>query len=144
MLLRYLSTTEYMGNCNSSLGGHEMRYVICFLLCIGANSSVLALGSVGDAGPVLVPTYQSIHDGVFMQKCLKCHAPGQQAQDVPLEPFAKIMEDGSTIVPGNLDKSAIVAVIQKGSMPPPKSLIPAVTPEEFAAIKIWITNGAKP
>lgn len=54
------------------------------------------------------------------------------------------MEHGMTVVPGNLDKSAIVAVIQKGSMPPPKSLIPAVTPEEFAAIKIWITNGAKP
>ena len=121
-----------------------MKTTILFLLVFSTISPALASESTNNAPGVLVPTYQSIHDVVFMQKCLKCHAPGEKAQDVPLEPYAKIMENKITVVPGNLDKSALVAVIQKGAMPPPKSLIPAVTPEEFAAIKIWITNGAKP
>ncbi len=106
---------------------------------------LLMLGSSALAETAeLVPTYQSIRDVVFTAKCLMCHAPGQKGEEVPLEPYAKIMENGQTVVAGSLDQSAIIAVIEKGAMPPKRSQIAAVTPEELAAIKIWITNGAKP
>jgi uncharacterized membrane protein len=91
----------------------------------------------------LVPTYQSIRDLVFVQKCLLCHAPGGRASDLPLDTYATMIAAGSDLlVPGDVASSKIVSQIQAGKMPTARSGLPKVTADELAVIKIWITNGA--
>ena len=93
---------------------------------------------------LLMATYQSVHDQVFVAKCLKCHVPGGKASDFPLDNYDKMIAQGEMIKPFNSSQSTVVTEIESGSMPPRRSGIPAVTVEELTAIKIWITNGAKP
>ena len=93
--------------------------------------------------PVLVPTYQSIRDNVFVQKCIVCHGPGGRAADLPLDTYAGMIAAGSELlVPGDVANSKMVDQMARGKMPTARSGLPKVTPEELAIIKTWITNGA--
>ena len=50
------------------------------------------------------------------------------------------------IVPGDPDESGLVLVTlptARKRMPPPKSGLAALKPEEIEIVKQWITNGAK-
>ena len=96
------------------------------------------------SAPVLVATYQSIRDQVFLAKCMKCHVAGATAEDFPLDTYEKTLAQGEMVIPGNAEGSSIVNQIERGKMPPKRSGISPVTAEELEAIKAWITNGAKP
>jgi uncharacterized membrane protein len=92
---------------------------------------------------LLIPTYPSIRANIFAAKCLMCHSAGQRASDAPLDDYAAMMKAGDLVVPGNIAASGIVSAIERGSMPPKRANIPAVTPEELAIIQFWISIGAQ-
>ena len=110
-----------------------------------ALASVLLGGSsFAQTTSTLSPTYQSIRDNIFVAKCLTCHAAGQQADDVPLGDYTKLMADGTIVVSKDLADSSIIAAVRgpNPQMPPKRSGLPAVTPAELATIQLWIQNGA--
>jgi mono/diheme cytochrome c family protein len=119
------------------------------------NGSALGGGGIGG----IEPTLPSIQEHVFGAICINCHVPGgagsfmlldtaehayQNLVDVPS------LEDPSLdrVEPGDPEASYIVhkiegrATIQGDPMPPPPET--RLTPEEIAAIREWIENGAEP
>jgi hypothetical protein len=82
---------------------------------------------------------------VFRSKCLICHGDvGKPKGGLDLRNLAAIAkggDGGDALVPGNLDKSSIWALIADGSMPPAGK--ERLTPEEIELIKNWILSGGK-
>jgi uncharacterized membrane protein len=105
---------------------------------------VLCTQSFAQTPGALSPTYQSIRDTIFTAKCLSCHAAGQEADDVPLGDYAKLMADGTIVIPKDLTGSSLISAISANppKMPPARSALPAVTSAELATIELWIQNGA--
>lgn len=105
--------------------------------------------STPSLAPILVATYASIREGVFVPKCLKCHSEGERAEDFPLDSYVAMMavsanEKGEfMIVSGDPSASTLVKEIEAGKMPTKKSGLPPVTPEELNVIRQWILEGAK-
>jgi uncharacterized membrane protein len=92
--------------------------------------------------PVLTPTYQSIHDNIFVPKCMTCHAAGQEAEDVPLEPFSALIAQKDVLAPGDSADSSLYTTTANGKMPKQSSGLAALTPVEESTLKSWIDAGA--
>ena len=97
------------------------------------------------------PTYESLRDGILTAKCLKCHSAGStsDANQMPFDTYAALLADvddsGTKIlIPGDVNDSILNKALVKTppSMPPKKSGIPPLTPEELATVQLWIQNGA--
>lgn len=95
----------------------------------------------------LKPTFKSIQQNILQKKCLVCHSAGNEAERVSLDsPEEMIDSPYGIIVPGDPDESGLVLVTlptARKRMPPPKSGLAALKPEEIEIVKQWITNGAK-
>jgi hypothetical protein len=123
-----------------------------FLVSASVLSSTFWASFAGAQTPVLVPTYNSIKELVFTAKCLKCHNstdPSASAKDMPFDTYAAMLanvdDDGKKIVvPGDTQASILNKILIKSPavMPPKKSGIPPVTPEELAIVQLWIQKGA--
>ena len=119
------------------------------------NGSALGGGGVGG----LEPTLSSLQEHVFGAICINCHVPGgagsfmlldtaehtfQNLVDVPS------LEDPSLdrVEPGDPELSYVVhkiegrSTIQGDPMPPPPES--RLAPDQIAAIREWIENGAEP
>ena len=89
---------------------------------------------------VLVATYASIRENVFVPKCLSCHSAGASQSKRPLDNYANMMANTSLISAGDPANSGVYTEIDGGTMPPNNRN--QVTAEEEAVIKTWIQNGA--
>jgi uncharacterized membrane protein len=94
----------------------------------------------------LEPKFLSIQKNIFQNKCLVCHAKGKEAERVSLDsPEDMINSPLDIVLPGNPDESDLVLVVlptARKIMPPKKSGITSLKPEEIEIIKQWIANGA--
>jgi hypothetical protein len=120
--------------------------------CPGDGS---ALGGGGTGG--IQPTLPSLQEHVFGAICINCHVPGgagsfmeldteehsyQNLVDVPSLEFPSL----DRVEPGDPEASYIVHKIEGRSdiagdpMPPPPES--RLTPDQIAAIREWIENGA--
>ncbi len=99
------------------------------------------------------PNFASIKKNVLDLYCLKCHEPHPDKHKGPdrgidFTTYETTMasqndEDGGfAVVAGKPDDSAIVEVLQKGTMPRPKTES-RLSANVAIAIATWITNGAK-
>jgi hypothetical protein len=83
---------------------------------------------------------------LFITHCLECHSERNTSGGLVLAHAAGIArggDAGEAIVPGKPDESLLLARIQNGEMPPPKSGKPRTLPEkDQAALKKWIAGGA--
>ncbi len=95
----------------------------------------------------LEPTFKSINQNILQMKCFVCHAPGKEAERVSLDSAESMINSPLEIViPGNSEESGLIISISPNArkiMPPKKSGITPLKPEEIAIIKQWIDNGAK-
>jgi hypothetical protein len=76
--------------------------------------------------------------------CFECHGEGESLKaglDVRLKRFiAAGGKSGAALVPGNSDKSLLLAKVRSGEMPPGKKKL---SPTEVTRIEKWIAAGAK-
>lgn len=97
--------------------------------------------------PPLTPEFLSIKENIFKVKCMRCHSAGGEAKKIPLDDLEFLINSPKEIViPGNAEESGLVLVLQPNAvkkMPPPKSNIEPVKPEEIKIIEEWIINGAQ-
>ena len=94
------------------------------------------------ATPKLVATYQSLHDEIFVPKCMTCHSPGHSAKNVPLQPYSELMAQDGVVVPGDSLKSSLYVLTNNGKMPRKSSGIAPLTADEEGTLKAWIDAGA--
>ncbi|MGC1273469.1 MAG: c-type cytochrome domain-containing protein [Planctomycetaceae bacterium] len=79
--------------------------------------------------------------------CAGCHSPDDVNGEFMLHDFASLMkggENGPVLVPGKLEESRIVGMVERTAEPvmPPEDE-PAPTADEIAILKAWIAAGAK-
>lgn len=85
---------------------------------------------------------------ILSDKCFHCHGPdaNKREADLRLDQRDAAVRDGH-IVPGNADKSLIIEKVTSYDpdelMPPPKSKLRALTSDEIATLRRWITEGAE-
>lgn len=95
----------------------------------------------------LEPTFQSINKNILQNKCIVCHSVGKVAERVPLDsPESMIDSPLEIVIPGNSEESGLIISTSPNArklMPPKKSGIAPLKPEEIEMIKQWIDNGAK-
>ena len=88
---------------------------------------------------------------IFRKNCLACHNAKDADADLNLESpsaIAKGGESGPMVIPGNADKSQLMAHIrqtEKPFMPPRRNKVGAdkLTPYQLGLVKLWINQGAK-
>lgn len=95
----------------------------------------------------LAPNFNSIYSKIIVPKCVACHREGGEAPRVSLNSAAEMIDSPLEIVlPENPDESGLMIVVQPDAnkkMPPEKSGIKRLTPEEISTISEWIAQGAK-
>ena len=92
----------------------------------------------------LLPNYESLKDKVFEGKCLKCHQAGGDAELYDFASYNGMMFSSELFDQVEPAASIIIKSITKegrGSMPPTRSGIARVTPEEVQVIIEWIRLG---
>jgi uncharacterized membrane protein len=104
--------------------------------------------SSSDDVPLGDPTFAKIKQRIFVRSCYACHSVGHRAEKVPLDTVEDLLYSPETIlVPGKSDESSLYLTLigadEDMLMPPLKSTVPRVSPEEIAWIKRWIDEGAK-
>ncbi|MFO0883874.1 MAG: c-type cytochrome domain-containing protein, partial [Pirellulales bacterium] len=76
--------------------------------------------------------------------CLDCHGGEEKLEgklDLRLARFAiRGGESGTALVPGDVEKSSLVARMVAGEMPPSEKKVPA---EKIEVVKAWVLQGAK-
>ena len=120
------------------------------------NGSGLGGGGIGGG---IEPTLSSIQEHVFGAICINCHVPGGQADfmilDTAQHSYENLVDHPSfedpfldRVEPGDPELSYIVhkiegrPTIQGDPMPPPPET--RLAPDQIAAIREWIENGAQP
>lgn len=81
---------------------------------------------------------------VLQARCGRCHTGAARKGQLDLSTLAGIRkgsESGPVVVPGQVDKSLLVAVLRKGTMPADKKNRP--TQPEIARITEWVRSGAR-
>jgi WD40 repeat protein len=108
--------------------------------------SLFALAAgVGAEEPV---AYDKHIEPVLVAKCAVCHSGNVKESRLDVSSYESLMQGGKRgkpVVAGKADDSLLYQLLGKSRKPfmPPKSETP-LTPEELAAIKRWIDQGAKP
>jgi WD40 repeat protein len=95
--------------------------------------------------PVL---YEKEIEPILVAKCFSCHSGNVQESQLDLGSYQSLVKGGKrgpALVPGKSAQSLLVRLAGKTERPtmPPKREEP-LTPQEFALIKLWIDQGAKP
>jgi cytochrome c len=117
-------------------------FALIGMTTIGAITVGVPLGrpvSAGDAEPPKVDFRRDIRP-ILEAKCYRCHGGTKKEGDLDMtsrEGLLKGGNSGPALVPGNVEKSLMVELIEFEEMPPRKEKQP-VTKEEFAKLAAWI------
>jgi hypothetical protein len=87
-------------------------------------------------------TYSSVERRILIPKCIVCHNAentDSDASETLLSPFSALM--AAQIVGADADQSKIYRISNKGKMPPKKSKVQPLTPEELSLLKRWLDAG---
>ena len=85
---------------------------------------------------------------ILSDKCFFCHGPDAKKREADLRlDVREVAVKVGAIEPGKPEESELIARIlstkPKEHMPPAKSKLPSMTPEEIARLKQWIAEGAE-
>ena len=118
--------------------------VVLFVTPNVMHGGVLGSGSAPQvASADWVPTYARDVEPIFQRTCIRCHGPERADKGLRLDSYQRIMAGdsyGTVLIPGDSSLSAIVSILQYGTMPHGGSKLP---PEEIDTISRWIDAGAK-
>jgi uncharacterized membrane protein len=88
--------------------------------------------------------FQKVIRPILAEKCYRCHDEKKQEGKLDMTRREKLLQGGNSgpaLVPGNVEKSLMMELIEFGEMPPAKEK-QAVTKEEFQKLSAWIEAGA--
>ena len=128
----------------------EERTLLATWIKAGAPENALDGGNTEVPPPIelLLPTFTSIKKNILQKKCIICHSAGNDGEDISLDSAEDMINSPRDIViPGDPDSSELVLSVlptARKIMPPKRSGISQLKPEEIEIIKQWIMNGAKP
>jgi cytochrome b subunit of formate dehydrogenase len=91
------------------------------------------------SNPGNLPTWDATIGSMLQSKCSMCHGATQATNGLSFASYADIMRggnDGTVIVPGEIESSKIIAVQSSGNHQV------QLTPEELDVLKAWILAGA--
>jgi mono/diheme cytochrome c family protein len=95
---------------------------------------------------ILPLSYENLKREILAPKCLSCHATDSPGYQYALDDLDRMM--GNELVLATADESPLYQVTVPGRvkyfMPPKKSGLQPLTPEESDYLKRWIEDGAKP
>ena len=94
--------------------------------------------------PAAPPVFEQDILPVLQSRCGRCHAGGNRKGQLDLGTLSGIRrgsESGPVVVPGQVDKSLLVSVLRKGTMPADKKNRP--TKAEITRITEWVRTGAR-
>jgi hypothetical protein len=106
--------------------------------CISYSLDVESVPTATPAPPPLQPTFSSISENIFSQKCVICHGPGGSAASMPVTDYNFLIKM-KWVVPSNLAQSSLYVSVKSNRMPPG----PPLSQTEINTIGNWITAGAK-
>jgi WD40 repeat protein len=103
-----------------------------------------AVGVAQAPAPAAPPDFGRDVMPILETNCLRCHNTAKQEGGLLLESFDDLMkggDDGSPIVPGDADGSALIRQVEGRAKPkmPPKS---DLRPEDIATLRVWVAAGA--
>lgn len=107
----------------------------------------------GNLTPIdLKPTFASIHQNIFVPKCMSCHNPAGSAKNYPLDTQEQVIDPAAGIVEaGNPGTSSLYRRLlvkcepgKKCKRMPPPDAGPALSDGEIDIIRQWIVEGANP
>lgn len=100
-----------------------------------------------DPRPPLGPTFASIMERIFKDRCLGCHSPAGNGKKVKLDTVEDMIDSDLVVPEKPYDSILLLSVMRsKGTkaMPPAKAGEPlSLTLEEILVIRDWIQDGAK-
>ncbi len=114
------------------------------IACAAAGGSVDPITVLKtDDGAV---SYSKTVQPILVDHCQRCHGEDRKG-DLYVMDYEGVMKGGQSgdfVVPGDPDKSRLIKSVEKTEVPymPPK-VFPALTEDRIAAIRAWITEGAK-
>jgi mono/diheme cytochrome c family protein len=116
---------------------HDSRWALSLL------SAILLCGCSYDrkseeysALATVMPTYSSINAQIIQPKCMTCHGPGGEAENIDFTTYAGVYRN---VKPGKAESSRIYNEVESGDMPQYR---PQLSDDEILAIYQWIQNGA--
>ena len=105
-----------------------------------------AAKSVSDRGAPLPPaSFAAEIRPIFAARCLKCHGPDVQQQDLRLDSLAGMLKgsiNGPIVIPGNANNICIMRRLEGLDKPQMPYGGPALAPEQTALVRAWIERGA--
>jgi WD40 repeat protein/mono/diheme cytochrome c family protein len=115
-----------------------------FAVGVAVVSAATALGIAQAPAPAAPPDFGRDVMPILETNCLRCHNTAKLEGGLLLESFDDLMEggdDGSPIVPGDADGSALIRQVEGRAKPkmPPKS---DLRPEDIATLRAWVAAGA--
>jgi hypothetical protein len=81
---------------------------------------------------------------IIEAKCVECHQAKKQQGGLDMSTRAAMLKGGASgaaFVPGNVEKSLMLELIEFGEMPPRKNKKPPVTKDEFQKLSRWVAAG---
>lgn len=98
-----------------------------------------------DADPVV---YTGIIHNILDAKCISCHGPDKQKSGLRLDSYEAMLDGGEeeeALVPGDLEKSALISFLhlplEDDQHMPPEGKTP-LTKEEIQILEWWVKSGA--
>jgi hypothetical protein len=82
---------------------------------------------------------------ILKAKCLECHNPKKRQGSLDMSTRAAMLkggDSGAALVPGNVQKSLMIELIEFDEMPPRKQKERRVTKDELEKLRHWIAAGA--
>src|SRR5258708_10217241 len=109
----------------------------------------LLIGSLGSPGSMLAAAGRkdlaSEALAVFSAKCAGCHGPNlakPKGRFGYVLDLARVAGNREMIVPGVPEESELWELVRRGEMPPDDSPAGALTADQKATIRTWISAGA--
>lgn len=103
------------------------------------SDELVANGGIIGVGAGIQPTYSSLFTEFLDTKCTTCHSPGQPGEVYDYTDYVNTINTGGVIP---LNAGASIITNYNGTNHEPSGNAPTMTPEERAALVLWINRGA--
>lgn len=117
------------------------RAVIRWAATAAVFALVSSIGRAEERDPSRPDDVSPLVWPIIKQKCLDCHNAKKQQGGLDMSSLAAMLEGGSSgpaLVPGNVEKSLLIELVEFDEMPPRKQRENRVTPAELKRLRQWV------
>jgi|GEM_PF-2227161 len=116
-----------------------------FALAVMLSTTMIGAAAALDPQPASEIDYRREIWPIIKAKCWECHQAKKRQGSLDMSTRASMLkggDSGAAFVPGNVEKSLMLELIEFGEMPPRNSNKPAVSKAEFQQLSRWVAAGA--